>query len=293
MIDDELKRQLEIAREEALGAQEEAEEIEEVEEVEEAEEAEEIEGGEQAEEVEEGNLPGYKTYEQWIEEGRDPADFKGENAYKAEYGRIQEVKDLTTMVENLVNTIDEEKKTAAQKAREDERNRIEAELREAKEDLDVDKALELSRKLGEFQDGDNVVEKPEPEPIQRFRQENPIINPQSPSYDADFELAMASAVNTRLQSFGGVVNDDLVARVANSVFTEMKGLYPEKFESPKNQRKTVSKPTPTKTKAKFQHIQGEGFGGVKLDSLTMLKDFERKFGKEHPVTLKFKKSLEA
>ena len=38
--------------------------------------------------------PGHLSYEDWIAQGKDPSDYKGENAYKSEYERIQEIKEL-------------------------------------------------------------------------------------------------------------------------------------------------------------------------------------------------------
>lgn len=283
-IDEELKQ---------IKSGEVAEEVEqEVEEVVETEEVEEVEAeAEEVKEVEEKSPPGFVSYEDWVAQGKDPDDWRGANAYKREYDRIQENKDLLDKMSSLVSLIEDEKQTAAERARAEERLRFEQELNEAKENMDVDKVEELLKN----QPKDPVKEEfVEPAPIANYRKSNPILDPTSPQFDEQFEGAVARVVNSKLQQFGAGVDDDIVSRVMDVAYNEVKALYPEKFESPKNSRKTVTKPTPAKKTKRFQNIEAEAMGGqVKASSVGMLKFFEDKYGKDHPTTVKFRKSMEA
>lgn len=286
---DEIKQQLEAEVEALKSVDTEEVETEEVVEETEEVEAEEVE----SEEVEEtsDNPPGFISYEDWVAQGKDPNDWRGANAYKREYDRIQEVKELSSKMTDLVSLIEDEKKTAAQKAREEERARFEAELNEAKENMDVDRVEELLKKAPAEETPKQEFK--EPAPIADFRKANPILDPNSQGFDQDFETAVAGVVNSRLQAFGGAVTEDLMSRVMKAAFDEVKGLYPEKFESPKNTRKTVAKTTAAKKTPRFQEVEADLPGGGKASSKDMLNFFIRKYGKDHPTTQAFKKSMEA
>lgn len=295
-IPEEIQKELEaeVARFKS-GDQVEVEETEETEEItEELEEHEEVE-----EETEEGDPPGFVPYEDWVAQGKDPDDWRGKNAFKREYERIQKNresesknKELLDKMDSLVNLFESEKQTAVERARAEERERFEREVAEAKENMDVDRLEELYKNKPDTEVAPQ--EFVEPEPIANFRKANPIIDPSSPQFDVDFEAAMTGLVNNELSRYGSAVNETIIKRVMDKAYKDVRELFPEKFESPKNNRKTVSKTVTAKKSPRFQNVEFSEMGGqVKGSSAEMLHWFEKTYGKDHPTTLKFKKSMEA
>ena len=225
----------------ALAAQYEAEDIEEAEivaeEVEEAEEAAEVEEAEDAEEASE-NPPGYvASYEDYVAAGNDPEKFKGKKAYEAEFQRIQQVKELTnsvkTMERTLKSTVDaiskRDEMTAAQ-----HRKELEAALRTAREDGDIDAALDVHEQLQTLR------------AAPKQQQENPVIgeffsnNPVLESPEIKSELARI--YNGKLRA-DGVGRDEQLSDAAmrgylRASMDSVKAIFPDKFTSPKISRAT-------------------------------------------------------
>jgi len=158
--------------------------------------------------------PGYLTYDEWIAKGKDPADYKGENAYKAEYERIKEIRELKDTMNQVVHGVESWKEQQnAQMAREIARAKQEAqrELELARENEDLDAALIAKDKLIELDR--QVVNQPPPlNPIiTDFARKNPIIDQNSPQYDKEFHQDMIMIHNGKLDS------DSLLPKLKNYI----------------------------------------------------------------------------
>jgi len=283
----------------ALAAQYEAEDIEEAEivadEVEETEEAAELEEAEDAEEASE-NPPGYvASYEDYVAAGNDPEKFKGKKAYEAEFQRIQQVKELTnsvkTMERTLKSTVDaiskRDEMTAAQ-----HRKELEAALRTAREDGDIDAALDVHEQLQTLR------------AAPKQQQENPVIgeffsnNPVLESPEIKSELARI--YNGKLRA-DGVGKDEQLSDAAmrgylRASMDSVKAIFPDKFTSPK-----IARATKPQLKAKpaaktldivsaLKSYQVEGASSKNQDSaLGIYRMMEKTQGKEAADT--FAKTL--
>jgi hypothetical protein len=236
----------------ALDAAEEAEVVEEVVEeiVEEA--AEEVVEEVEAVEEESGELPGYLSYDEWVESGKDPSMYKGEKAYKAEYDRIQEIKglktDLKAMKETLKSTVDaiherESKSEARHKAE------LEAALTRARENGDTDEAINVMEQLNDLK-----VQKPLPQQPQIHPVLNDFISSNDALNDSEVYSEFARIYDGRLRAEGVTPQQQLSDRVINAyarqAMDSVKQIFPEKFVSPSTTRRTIpkvkSKPAPKK-----------------------------------------------
>ena len=284
----------------ALAAQYEAEDVEDIEEAEiVAEEVEETEEAAELEETEEEadeNPPGFiDNIDDWIAAGKDPDMFKGKKAYEAEFQRIQQVKELTnsvkTMERTLKSTVDaiskRDEMTAAQ-----HRKELEAALRTAREDGDIDAALDVHEQLQTLR------------AAPKQQQENPVIgeffsnNPVLESPEIKSELARI--YNGKLRA-DGVGKDEQLSDAAmrgylRASMDSVKAIFPDKFTSPK-----IARATKPQLKAKpaaktldivsaLKSYQVEGASSKNQDSaLGIYRMMEKTQGKEAADT--FAKTL--
>lgn len=209
-----------------------------------------------AEEVEEAEIieeeikpPGYKSYDEWIAEGKDPDRYKGKKAYEDEYNRIQEVKLLKDEVKTLSGTLkttvdaihDRESRAEAR-----HRKELEAALAKAKELGDTEAAISTLEQLNELKP---VVREAQVHPVL-----NDFINRNTSLVDPDLKKEFARIYNGKLKADGVGQYDELseaaIAAYASSAMNGVKTLYPDRFKSPLNNRpapKTPAlKPGPTK-----------------------------------------------
>ena len=214
--------------------------------------------------------PGFLTYDEWIEKGKDPADYRGENAYKAQYDSLKEVRELKDTMSHVVDGIETWKQQQNdQMAEQVEQARIDAvaELERAKEEEDLDAALLAQDKINK------IDSKPQPVQvnpiISDFARKNPIIDTQSTQYDAEFHQDMIMIHNGKLdqllggdRSRAGELTPQQIERVQKMAFTQAKELHQDKFVSPRNKRTTTAQPnkrttqTNTSVKTKLKDIQG-------------------------------------
>ena len=199
------------------------------------------------EEVPKENPPGYiDNLDDWIAAGKDPDLFKGKKAYEQEYDRIQEIKGLKdtmqTVVEGFGSWKEQQQQEADQRV-EQARLDLQAKLERAKEDVDVDAALEAQKKL------DGLEAKPQAAPKQHpvisdFYSKNPILDKNSAQYDdevwRDASMFQASLIN---ELTGGNVNVQLtesqIERSMKVALNKAKSMNPDKFVSPRNTRKAA------------------------------------------------------
>ncbi len=214
------------------------------------------------------NPPGYiDSYDDWIAAGKDPSLFKGKKAYEAEYNRIQEVKslkdDMRQMNQTLKSTVDA---IAERENRVDARHKVELEaaLSQAKEDGDTDAAIDALDQLND------INARPAPAPAQQvhpvigtFISNNPVLEA------SEMHDEFGRIYNGKLKADGVGKNDPLsdaaIKGYANDAMRSIKTLYPDRFSSPKNVRKTTVRP---KGKPAATVDLGQKIKGVRHENLS-------------------------
>lgn len=243
---DEALDALEIENEEAI--------VEEV-----IEEVAEVEKEQVIEEVEvKQDPPGYiDNIDDWIAAGKDPDLFKGKKAYSAEYDRIKEIKELKETMQVVTDGIGEwkeqQKQTMDQQV-EQARSEAVAELERARKDVDVDRAIEAQKKINDLDKPKQEEYKPMPV-VADFFSKNPILDKNSPQFDAEvFKDASMYQTNIINELTGGNMQVELspsqVERSLKVALSKAKALSPDKFVSPRNQRKAAPAPARTKVQQK-------------------------------------------
>jgi hypothetical protein len=213
--------------------------------------------------------PGFKTYEEWVAEGKDPADFRGENAYKKQYDALKEVRELkdamTHVVDGMQTWKQQQSDVMAQQVEQARTNAV-AELEQAKEDDDLDAALVAQNKINDI-DSKPAATQVNPV-ISTFASKNPIIDPNNAQYDAEFHQDMIMIHNGKLdqllggdRSRAGELTESQIERVQNLAFKQAKELHGDKFVSPKNGRRTPASPAQRPTKP----------GGTPVSRLSQVK----------------------
>jgi len=156
------------------------------------------------EEPKDANPPGYiDNIEDWIAAGKNPDDFKGKNAYKAEYERIKEIKELKQTMETIVDGVSEwkeqQKKLTAEQIVKAKQEALD-ELAKAKEDMDVEGAIAAHEKINQL----NKTTAPQLNPvITSFFAKNPILDEKSSQYDPEFFQDMKMAQHSILNQLTG------------------------------------------------------------------------------------------
>lgn len=195
------------------------------------------------------NPPGFKTYDEWVAAGKDPDEYKGKKAYKAEYERIQEIRDLKNTMEQVVSaagTWQEQQQQLMAQQVEDAKKEAIKELEQAKEAQDIDGALAAQKKIDEL----SKPKQPKQNPIiTDFIKKNPIIDQSSEQFDRDFFDDMRLFQNGELdrlldgdRSRQGELTETQIARATKNAFEKAKKLHSDKFVSPKNKRPSPSQP---------------------------------------------------
>ena len=215
--------------------------------------------------------PGYKTYDEWIADGRDPADFRGEKAYSAHYDTLKEVRELKSTMTHVVDGMETWKSQQNEiKAQEIEAAKVQAiaDLAKAKEDDDLDAALMAQGRITTLDQQKTVIPTVNPL-ITDFARKNPIIDKSSTQYDADFHQDMIMIHNGKLDQLlggnrdrAGELSQAQIDRVQTMAFNQAKELHKDKFVSPRNNRQSPASPKPrsntpaTNTKARLGELEG-------------------------------------
>jgi uncharacterized protein YbjQ (UPF0145 family) len=233
-----------------------------VDEVHDVDNIEEVEEVEEVEEQPKQNPPGYiDNIEDWVAAGKDPDLFKGKKAYSAEYERIKEIKELKetmqTVVEGVGEWKEQQKQTMTQQL-EQARAEAVAELERAKDDVDVDAAIEAQKKINELDKPKQQPETYQPNPaIADFYAKNPMLDKNSAQYDSDVFEDTAGFHDTLLNELTGgkpevinSLNPSQRVRILNAALSKAKELNPNKFVSPRNQRKAAPAPSRKKVQQK-------------------------------------------
>lgn len=200
---------------------------------------------------------GFMGYNEWIEAGKDPADFKGENAYKKEYDHIQdskasksEIKELRESMKQVVQATQGMQDDAYQRGLDSR----ELKLKEAIDDGDVEAVIAAKDSIAEHQDRKPAAQAAQPQtnPVhEQFFGDNPMLDQHSGSFDKDMMAEFAQIYHGRLEANGIGPNTQVSERAMkgymNAALKATKELFPDKFESPRNARSNSSKTSGRRT----------------------------------------------
>lgn len=213
------------------------------------------------------NPPGFiDNIDDWTAAGKDPDLFKGKKAYEAEYNRIQEVKSLKDDMRQMNQTLKSAVEAMAERdSRVDARHKaeLEAALSQAKEDGDTDAAIDALDQLND------IKTRPAPAPAQQvhpvintFISNNPVLGSE------EMHSEFGRIYNGKLKADGVGKNDQLsdaaIKGYAKDAMDRVKSLYPDRFSSPKNVRKTTARP---KGKSAATVDVGQKIKGVRHENL--------------------------
>ena len=223
------------------------------------EEVAEVEEEQIIEEVEvKPNPPGYiDNIDDWIAAGKDPDLFKGKKAYSAEYDRIKEIKELKetmlTVTQGIGEWKEQQKQSMAQQV-EQARSDAVAELERAKEDVDVDRAIEAQKKINELDRPKQEVQQANPV-LTDFYSKNPILDKNSAQYDDEVFKDASMYQSAILDELTGgnrqaQLTPSQIERSLKVALTKAKLLSPDKFVSPRNTRKAAPAPARTNVQKK-------------------------------------------
>ncbi len=195
--------------------------------------------------------PGFLSYEEWVEKGKDPADFRGEKAYKAQYESLKEVRELKNSMSQVVDSVETWKKQQNEQMEiQIDQAKVDAaaDLEKAKEDEDMSAALAAQEKINKLDNQSRPAQSINPV-IADFATKNPIVDSGSTQYNPEFHKDMITIHNNKLdQILGGDrakasnLTPGQVTRVQNWAFKQAKELHLEKFVSHKNTRMSPTAP---------------------------------------------------
>lgn len=204
------------------------------------------------------NPPGYiDNVEDWVAAGKDPKLFKSPELYSAEYERIQEIKDLKetmqTVVEGVSEWKEQQQKTMASQLEQAKVQAL-ADLQVAKDDDDVDAAIVAQKKISELDKPQQEVYKPSPV-ITKFYANNLILDKNNPQYDAEVFQDTAMFQQAILDKLTGgnreiKLTESQIERSLVLALKDAKAMSPDKFVSPRNQRKAAPAPVRTNLQQK-------------------------------------------
>lgn len=246
---------------------------------------------------EEGDPPGYLDPEAWVASGKSMDDFRGKNAYKNEYGRIQDNREMKSKIDGLETTM-RHIGTSQQQLLADNTAKAKAEvmqeLADAKEASDVDGVLDAATRLAE------INRRPAAQPPQQnqvrpaisdFRANNPLVDRDNPRFNQEFTADFEAIYDNKLRSIdpgNGQFTDAQIKRTMTAALKEASGSFPELFKSTRNNRQTGPrkvKGNPPKASSDYR-AQLKGIGGHarndgdKNAAVDMYDDLLKRGGKE-------------
>lgn len=178
---------------------------------------------------------GHLSYEEYIEQGGDPARYKGKKAFNEERQRIEENKrlrrELKEIRETMRTTVD-----AVGEWRTEERKRlraeIEADLLEARRNEDVDGAIKAKERLDEHdrQARDSQGQSRREHPIiEQWREDNPLLDRSSDEFNEEFNADVEALFNSRASAmsdgFKRPLTDGQIKRLLKAATREAKQLH--------------------------------------------------------------------
>ena len=188
--------------------------------------------------------PGHMKYDEWIEAGKDPEEYKGAKAFAYEHKRNEsfqkmqdEISSQSTQVRQLTESMSDWQKTQTSQIR----SNLEAELAKATEDENVKEAIAVTKKLEDLKKPQSTEEE-EASVFVDYRKDHPILNYDSDEFNEEFNKEVEYIYNNHQGNKGSVKAQE---RILDMAVREAKKVFPDLFKSPKNLRETG--PTSKKT----------------------------------------------
>lgn len=190
--------------------------------------------------------PGYLDHAAYLEKNGNDDGWRGKDAYSAEYERIQDNKslkqELRGMNDLLRQTVDA---TTSMQNERYQQGLIDAraELDQAREDDNVDAAIAAQTKISNIEGNKPQAAQPQINPaISQFITSNPALDNQGAQYDPEFRTEFERIYHGRLQADGVRPETQLTERAIQgymkNALASTKALFPDKFESTRNNRQT-------------------------------------------------------
>lgn len=189
---------------------------------------------------------GFKGYEDYIADGGDPDLYKGKKAFQEDRGRFKENRDMKRTIKDLHSTVQQTMEATNQMLTDQRgkiRTEVEAELKEARANEDMDGALDAQNRLNKLDETPPAATPQAEHPvIQEFRDANPLVDANSTDYNKEFNTDVEAFYNATYEqlSRGGRValSDGQVKRALGKAMKDAKELHADLFESPRNARQT-------------------------------------------------------
>jgi hypothetical protein len=182
---------------------------------------------------------GWKPYDEYIEEGGDPDMYRGAkafNQYKVKIDQVREAGDsevakLKEQMSKMSEMFVKDRKRQADQHRQD----LEVRLKNAKEEMDVDKVHELTKELAEVDDIEEPEQEPEKQtpkvdaqPLQNLINSTPVIDHTSPDFDPDVAATLQRRLSARANKVIEVEGEVTAERMKSIVDQEWEKVQ-EKF----------------------------------------------------------------
>ena len=193
--------------------------------------------------------PGFKSYEDYVADGGDPARYRGSQAFSDEHDRIEENKRLRKEIKGLNTTVQQTMDAVTDwqtQERTKIRKELEADLNTAKEAEDVDGAIAAQQELDKHDATPAAAAEPaeaqheEHGAIMDFREANPLIDQGSDQFNAEFNADVEAFYNATAEqlSMNGrrQLTDKQIQRCLGKAMKEARDLHADLFESPRNNR---------------------------------------------------------
>lgn len=203
---------------------------------------------------------GWKPREVFLADGGDEADWTGHRQFNRRYDDRQSIKAVKEGQDALLRTLEQQKAEAARLAVEQERVRLQEELRVAASDGDVEKALDLQQKIGEKEQQAAQIPRhmEEPPVVVRTREQNPFLDKRSEQFDpeinAQFERICTQLASEEHAALNFGVKDPRMMRPltnlqVKSILQEALDMVKDKVKKPQVAQKapSVAKPAQKQT----------------------------------------------
>jgi len=167
---------------------------------------------------------GWKPLELHQADGGDPADYTGYRQFNRRYQDRQELKgfkselsEIKTATSALVDTFEEQKQQAIQEAIAQK----EAQVKQAVEDGETDLALSLTNEISDMKAQPATPQQAgEPQEVLQFRAKNPVLDANSPKFNATVNAALEAMVNQKANALVAQVGRELSTVEINSILND-------------------------------------------------------------------------
>lgn len=199
--------------------------------------------------------PGFKSYEDYVAQGGDPDMYRGKKAYEAEHTRIDENKTLRREIKGLKGTVQQTMDAVSEwqtTERDKMKRELEGELHTAKENEDVNAAIDVQQRLDKLNETPKAAPPaPEHPVIQSFRDNHPQLDAEAAEFNEEFNDDVEAFYNGMAQQLSHQgrkqLSDGQIKRCLAKAMRDAQELHgeneevdddnPAPKESPRNQRK--------------------------------------------------------